>query len=199
MKRAARSSLPILLRGPTGSGKEFAARAIHQASARPGPFIPVNMGALTLGLSQSELFGSVRGSYTGAHIDRAGLFEAANGGTILPMKLVMPPHIQVELLRILETKEVRRLGATHATRLDFRIIAATHQPLEHHISKVLFARTYTIASRGLRSRFPHSIKLRPTSYRCLKNSYEKSILMPGFQATQKSILWPMIGQGISGT
>ena len=139
MKRAARSSLPILLRGPTGSGKEFAARAIHQASARPGPFIPVNMGALTLGLSQSELFGSVRGSYTGAHIDRAGLFEAANGGTILLDEIGdAPPHIQVELLRILETKEVRRLGATHATRLDFRIIAATHQPLEHHISKGTF-------------------------------------------------------------
>ena len=104
MKRAARSSLPILLRGPTGSGKEFAARAIHQASARPGPFIPVNMGALTLGLSQSELFGSVRGSYTGAHIDRAGLFRLQMEGQFCSMKLVMPPHIQVELLRILETK-----------------------------------------------------------------------------------------------
>ncbi|MEC8051669.1 MAG: sigma 54-interacting transcriptional regulator [Myxococcota bacterium] len=139
LKRAARSSLPILLRGPTGSGKEFAARAIHQASARKGAFIPVNMGALTLGLSQSELFGSVRGSYTGAHTDRAGLFEAAHEGTILLDEIGdAPPHIQVELLRILETKEVRRLGATQATRLDFRIIAATHQPLEHHIAKGTF-------------------------------------------------------------
>ena len=139
LKRAARSSLPILLRGPTGSGKEFAARAIHQASARKGAFIPVNMGALTLGLSQSELFGSVRGSYTGAHTDRAGLFEVAHGGTILLDEIGdAPPHIQVELLRILETKEVRRLGATQATRLDVRIIAATHQPLEHHIAKGTF-------------------------------------------------------------
>ena len=150
LKRAARSSPPILLRGPTGSGKEFAARAIHQASARKGAFIPVNMGTLTQ-LSQSELFGSVRGSYTGAHTDRAGLFEAAHGGTILLDEIGdAPPHIQVELLRILETKEVRRLGATQATHLDFRIIAATHQPLEHHIAKGTFRADLYYRLQGLR-------------------------------------------------
>ena len=95
------------------------------------------MGALTLGLSQSELFGSVRGSYTG-RIDRAGLFEAANGGTILLDEIGDAPAHQVELFVFLRQRKFVDLEITHATRLDFRIIAATHQPLEHHISKGTF-------------------------------------------------------------
>ena len=135
------------------------------------------MGALTLGLSQSELFGSVRGSYTGAHIDRAGLFEAANGGTILLDEIGdAPPHIQVELLRILETKEVRRLGATHATRLDFR---SSRRPINHLSTisqKVLFAPTFTIVCKVLRSLCLPSRKPSWIFCRWLKSSCAKSIL-----------------------
>ena len=139
LERAALSGLPILLRGPTGSGKEYIAARLHKASGRPGPMIPINMAGLKSGTSQSELFGSVRGAYTGADRDRVGLFEAADKGTIFLDEIGDAPHfIQVEILRILETRQVRRLGANVSKPLDFRIIAATHQPLERLIEQGSF-------------------------------------------------------------
>ena len=139
LRKAARSTLPILLRGATGTGKEHLAQRIHRESGRNGPFIPVNMAAFQTGTSQSELFGSMKGAYTGAESDRIGLFEAADGGTILLDEIGDAPHfVQVEILRILETRQVRRLGSNHAKTLDFRIIAATHQPLEELIEQGKF-------------------------------------------------------------
>ena len=155
LKRASRSELPILLRGPTGSGKEHLARRIHDASARNGPLVPVNMAALAQGLSQSELFGSVRGAFTGAERDRIGLFEAAHGGTILLDEIGdAPPFIQVELLRILETRQVRRLGCNHSKPLDFRVIAATHQPLESLIESGRFRADLYYRLQGIEVTLP---------------------------------------------
>lgn len=127
---AARTDVPILLIGETGSGKELFARLIHRNSKRaPRPFIPVNCGALPRELIESELFGYRRGAFTGAQQDRAGLFEAVAGGTLLLDEIgEMPPEIQVKLLRALQEGKVRPIGAMEETPVDVRVIACTNRP-----------------------------------------------------------------------
>lgn len=126
MQRAARLDAPIVISGPTGSGKELVARAVHQLSAvGNGPFCPVNVAALPEGVVESELFGSVRGAYTGAVVDRAGLVEAARGGSLfLDEAGDLPLAVQPKLLRMLEYGEVRRVGATKTEAVHFRLLVA---------------------------------------------------------------------------
>ncbi|KYF82697.1 Fis family transcriptional regulator [Sorangium cellulosum] len=130
--RAARSSIPVLLRGETGTGKEVLARFIHDRSPRRGePLICVNCGAIPALLIESTLFGHERGAFTGASQQQKGVFEAAAGGTVLLDEIgELPPAAQAALLRVLETKRVTRVGATKEIEVDVRVIAATHRDLD---------------------------------------------------------------------
>ncbi len=125
------SEFPVLLTGPSGSGKEVLARAIHARSSRiKGPFIGINCGALNENLIESELFGHVKGSFTGATNDRKGAFEAARGGTLFLDEIGdLPLSLQPKLLRALENHEIRPVGSDRTIETDVRIIAATHKNL----------------------------------------------------------------------
>ena len=130
------TSLPALLQGESGTGKEVVARAIHRASRRRrAAFVPVNCGAMPSELQESELFGHVRGAYTGAVVDKLGLFEAAHGGTLFLDEVgEMEPRAQVKLLRVLESGELRRLGETRTRLVDVRVLAATNCDVDRAVT-----------------------------------------------------------------
>jgi two-component system response regulator HydG len=132
----------VLVMGESGTGKEVVARYIHDLSNRTeGPFLSINCGALPEGLLESELFGHVKGSFTGAHRDRSGLFTAAAGGTFFLDEIgETTPATQVKLLRVLQHREVIPVGATDAQPIDTRIIAATNRDLEEEIRRGNFRR-----------------------------------------------------------
>jgi DNA-binding NtrC family response regulator len=125
----------VLLIGETGSGKELIARAIHRLSPRAdGPYIRVNCGALSESLLESELFGHIKGAFTGAIDNKTGRFEAAHGGTIFLDEISsMSPKLQVKLLRVLQEREFERVGESRTIRVDTRLIAATNQLLEDEV------------------------------------------------------------------
>jgi len=132
VRKVARSRGPVLLRGESGTGKEVLARAIHmQGPNADRPFIPVNAGSLPGELVESELFGHVKGAFTGADRDRAGRFDEAAGGTIFLDEIGdMPVSHQVKLLRVLQSGEVQPVGAARSHRIDARVVAATNRDLE---------------------------------------------------------------------
>jgi DNA-binding NtrC family response regulator len=129
--RVARSTISVLLLGESGTGKEIVAHELHRLSGRRGPFVAVNVAALPGSLAEAELFGHVRGAFTGADRDRKGLVEESSGGTLLLDEIGdLPLALQGKLLRVLQENEVRRLGETAARRVDLRVLAATHRPLK---------------------------------------------------------------------
>lgn len=132
----ARTNFPVLILGPSGSGKEHLAQMIHSQSLRSmGPYVSVNCSALTETLAESEFFGHIKGSYTGAHQDRLGAFRSAHGGTLFLDEIGdLPLCLQPKLLRALETNEVKPVGSDKPIKVDVRIVTATHQNLQ---SKVL--------------------------------------------------------------
>jgi transcriptional regulator with GAF, ATPase, and Fis domain len=134
-RRVARSKASILLLGETGTGKELIARAIHQLSPRAsGPFVRVNCGALSESLLESELFGHVRGSFTGALANRTGRFEAAHTGSIFLDEInSTTPKLQVKLLRVLQEREFERVGDTQTIRVDTRVVAASNCDLREEV------------------------------------------------------------------
>ena len=130
--KLSRSQAPVLVSGDSGSGKELAARLIHDLGPRSdGPFIPVNCGAIPTELMESEFFGHRKGSFTGAGADKEGLFQAADGGTLMLDEVAdLPLHMQVKLLRVIQEKAVMPIGAREEVPVDVRILSATHKPLK---------------------------------------------------------------------
>ncbi len=129
--KVARSQAPVYILGESGVGKELVARTIHEQGARAaGPFVPVNCGAIPAELMESEFFGHKKGSFTGAHADKPGLFQAAHGGTLFLDEVAeLPLPMQVKLLRAIQEKSVRPVGASNEVQVDVRILSATHKDL----------------------------------------------------------------------
>jgi two-component system, NtrC family, response regulator HydG len=140
IKRAAASTATVLITGESGTGKELVARAIHYGSGRAAAaFVPVNCGGIPEGLLESELFGHVKGAFTGATESRAGLFHAADGGTIFLDEISeMSLSMQVKVLRVIQEKEVCMVGSTRTRKMDVRILAATNKNLPDLVKKGIF-------------------------------------------------------------
>jgi len=138
--QVAQSDFSLFIRSESGTGKELLAKAIHRASQRnTKPFIAINCGAIPESLLESELFGHVKGAFTGAEKNHTGLFESADGGTLFLDEIGdMPMNFQVKLLRALQEKEIRRVGSTQSIRIDVRVIAATHK----NIRKAILDKTF---------------------------------------------------------
>ena len=140
ISRVAESKATILLTGESGTGKTLLAKTVHfNSSRKDAPFVPVNCAAIPQDLLESELFGHVKGAFTGAIANKPGLFETANGGTLLLDEISeMPPHLQAKLLRVLEDREIRPVGGTKPTRVDVRIVATTNRDLAQGMARGTF-------------------------------------------------------------
>jgi two-component system response regulator PilR (NtrC family) len=138
--KLARSQAPVYISGESGVGKELVARLIHEQGSRASsPFVPVNCGAIPAELMESELFGHKKGSFTGAHADKEGLFQAANGGTLFLDEVAeLPLHLQVKLLRVIQEKTVRPVGGSTELPVDVRILSATHKNLARLVDEGKF-------------------------------------------------------------
>jgi len=154
LERIAASAIDVLIIGESGTGKELVATELVQRSARAdGPVVVVDCGAISPNLVESELFGHVRGAFTGADRDRAGAFEAADGGTLFLDEIgELPLELQPKLLRALEAREVRRVGQTKMKSIDVRVIAATNRDLEREVNRGRFREDlyYRLAKVGVR-------------------------------------------------
>jgi two-component system, NtrC family, response regulator PilR len=140
IKKVADTPANVLILGESGTGKELVAQAIHEnSSRRNGPFVVINCGGIPENLLESELFGYIKGSFTGAYSDKAGLFEIAHGGTIFLDEIAeLPPLLQVKLLRVVQEKTFRRIGGSEDIRVDVRIISATNQSLTDNVKTGTF-------------------------------------------------------------
>ncbi len=169
--RVAPTESTVLLRGATGTGKELVARAIHEESPRRSrPYVAVNCSALAEGILESELFGHARGSFTGAVSDRKGLFEEASGGTLFLDEIGdVSPGMQARLLRVLQEREVTRVGTARAVPVDVRVIAATHQDLEARVEEGRFRADLYFRLKVFQIRIPE-LKDRPEDVPALATS-----------------------------
>jgi DNA-binding NtrC family response regulator len=139
LESVARSALPVFLLGESGTGKELLARAVHRLSGRAGPLVPVNCGAIPESLVEGQLFGHVKGAFSGAVRDEPGLVRAAHGGTLLLDEIGdLPAVSQAALLRVLQEGEVQSVGSTRWTKVDVRVIAATHRPIAELVGQERF-------------------------------------------------------------
>ena len=140
IKKVADTPANVLILGESGTGKELVAKAVHEnSSRRKMPFVVINCGGIPENLLESELFGYIKGAFTGAYSDKAGLFEVAHGGTIFLDEIAeLPPLLQVKLLRVVQEKTFRRIGGADDIRVDVRIISATHQNLADNVKSGSF-------------------------------------------------------------
>ena len=161
VRKVARTRLPVLILGETGTGKELLAREVHRVSGRQGPFVAVNVAALPGSLIESELFGHVRGAFTGADRDRAGLVELASGGTLFLDEIGdLPLPLQAKLLRVLQEQELRRVGDVKTRKVDLRVVSATHRDLSAMADEGSFRRDLLYRITGLETALP-ALRRRP--------------------------------------
>ena len=171
-RKSAATPLSIYIAGETGTGKEVIAQLLHSWSERAsGPFVPLHCGALALSLAESELFGHVKGAYTGAATHRAGaLMQAHNGTLFLDEVGDLPADIQVKLLRFLENGEIRPVGADRSTRADVRLLCATHHPLKQLVEEGKFRRDLYYRLASVTIEIP-SLRSRPEDVEMLANRF----------------------------
>lgn len=201
VQRVAPTDATVLIQGESGTGKELIARAVHQNSKRRDEiFVPINCGALPENLLESELFGHVKGAFTGAHQNKKGLFEEADGGTLFLDEIgEMTPATQVKLLRVLQDGEVRRVGGNTGVKTDVRVIAATNQNLKSCIQDGTFRedlyyrlQVILIHLPPLRERSDEILPLAEHYLKMYSQKFNKSLA--GFSAETQSALmeysWP---------
>jgi len=194
--RVAKSDVTVLITGESGTGKELIARAIHRYSDRKDrPFLAVNCAALPPNLLEAELFGYERGAFTGAVSSKKGLFEQANGGTLFLDEIgELPLELQAKLLRVLQEKEIRRIGGERTVKVDVRIVAATNRNLEEEVKKGnfredLFFRlnVVTIELPPLRERREDILPLALYFIR----KFSKEFKLPVKELTERAVEWLM--------
>jgi DNA-binding NtrC family response regulator len=178
-------STTVLIEGETGTGKEVAARALHRLSARAGkPFAVLNCAAIPEALLEAELFGHTRGAFTGAVQSRTGRIEAAHGGTLFLDEIgEMPMALQAKMLRFLECGELQRVGDNETMRVDVRVIAATHQPLEQMASSVGVERRFRLD-------LYHRLAVFPVEVPALRERMEDLGLLTGYFLEQMGLEMP---------
>jgi DNA-binding NtrC family response regulator len=155
LAKVARSTIPVIVLGETGTGKEVVARALHRASGRTGPFLALNCGAIPATLIESELFGAKKGAFSGAVDDRPGLVRAADEGTLFLDEIgELPLPAQVALLRVLQEQEVLPIGGTKPIKVDVRVVAATHKALDRLVDTAKFRADLFARLGGLTVRLP---------------------------------------------
>lgn len=190
----AQSPFPVLLTGPSGAGKDLLAQSLHQLSSRRGgPFVSVNCSALSESLVESELFGHVKGSFTGATNDRKGAFEAARGGTLFLDEVGdLPLSLQPKLLRALENSQIRPVGSDRALETDVRIVAATHHDLRRQVYEERFRADLYFRLHVVQLRTP-ALKDRPEDFEDLLYTFARQLRVRfSFGAVQvmKDHHWP---------
>jgi two-component system response regulator GlrR len=197
LERAIATDVAILLEGETGTGKSMLAEAVHDAGPRAKrPFVVVDCGAISAALIESELFGHERGAFTGAVEAKQGMFEAANGGTILLDEIgELPLELQPKLLRVLESRTVTRVGRTKPTKLDLRIIAATNRDLRTEVNANRFRADLFYRISALRVRVP-ALRERPEDIPLLADAIYRELAgagatpPPGLLAPAARHPWP---------
>jgi len=176
INRAAMTTLPVLIRGESGTGKELVARELHaRGDRKKRPFVAVNTAAIPASLIESELFGHVKGAFTGADRDRTGVFRGADGGTLFLDEIGdMPASVQTRLLRVLQEQVVQPVGTEESIRVDVRVISATHQDLEEAIENKTFRQDLYYRLRGIELTLP-PLRHRPDDLLMLANAFAISV------------------------